>query len=991
MVRGNWQKRVEVAAARRQESKQRKDRSEVKRQWKQNVQNFQASLDRIFDAIIVQLADDSEANKTGIWKLHLWADTIPHSVDDVSGDSLQIDLDEAEDNDLFGVTCDIECKQRKTRSKSLGDIHSVPDDKLCIRSRSRSNSTTVAAVLPSQGGKKKHPRSCTNNKYDVSLNDKLSANILGSNVNSSSNAICKSYFYTGNCDRVRSARGSGRKSDCCCRLIHGCCGSSGIEQHICLFHVLSNAKQPGGLQELSHLHDAERCYVTSDASELAFGAMDMLYFMNVELDLQQCFEQKKKPSDVFSEVISRMQLYLASIVYISVNSVLVFDRHRNGLVYGSDDTFMLALYPIASSSFASRRPRGPSVEGEHQLTLDKKASHNFTIVNFIPGTILAHILLFLPDSAIGAVSCVCQSWYSEIQSNPAIWKHMLNCRHWPVPEPHDFSETSGNDSSYRDDFCRHYCVLRDIKALQNGVDAILDPRSSSMNKKEMTYQSFSPKSQSQPPDACISIQNWSSNRILVAYNRDCTLRLFETQGEMQCKEIICQKIDPYRNTKKRTCRLLSMDLDDECIACLGSVFGCPGNPAEAFVLLVMSREDFLLADDIDTPAVSVGYSDDMTKVAVIDVGEAVLHYMISLDDGDHRLLELVDFLGHGGTIGDVEISASPTIISCGRGRCMIEVKISIPSISDFDDEDNFRLIDRKLFLFSSSAGAIIWSGESSPPSYALPPRHADMTISCLRRPFAQGCSRSSCFFAVRSPSSLVVLLGEIDNSGAVHCSSFSTSRPLAELKNVNSTNGGWEALLDGQYHVPMIVTPTDIVTADLLVRVDAGSDRISDRRTVISFQRRHFSRSPFHYGFSNNDTGFTLLGDLEVIRMSLIRDIYVVLICRMYQQPPFSDNPFLDVVYVVVIVHIPSRREICRSQFRNSDQIVDETIAPCISGDSCDTIGLSLSWEGVVMTGSDVRKTISEHPSRASHRKKSSLKKSSVMKKDGFSRGQQRM
>jgi F-box-like len=974
MVRGNWQKRVEVATARRQESKQRQQKAEVQRQWKQHVLDCSASLDRLFDAVMLQKVEASETEKTRVWKWHLWTDTIPQFVEDGSDEMLD-HHEEGEDN----ATCDLESNPRKMRSKSLGDIHHASDDKYSIPSRSRSNSTTVSPGTP--GGKKKHPRSGTNNRKDFLFNDNRSFNAMEPNLHAAPTYMCQSYFFTGRCDLVRSSRGSGRKSDIGgCRWIHGCYGSNGMDQHLSIFHIASNTNLPDGLHELRRSRDAERSTVTSDSSELPFGAMEMLYCIDVEIDLQQCCEEKTKPSDVLSEVVSRRQLSLASIAYISLNSVLVFDRHRQGSVYRSDPALQGALYPV--------------IEGAHpRMIADATTADHGSMVHCLPGTILVHILLFLPDAAIGAVSCVCHSWYREIRSNPAIWKHMLQCRNWPVPEPHrcaGTSEASAADSSYRDDFCRHYLVVRDIRALQDGVDAILDPRASSMKPREMTFRSFSSNTPSQPPDACISIQTWSSNRILVAYNRDCTLRLLETQGERQCKEIICQKMDPYRHTKKRTCRLLSMDLDDEGIACLGSVIGCPGNPTEAFVLLVMSREEFLLADCNDSAA-GIGYSDDMTNVAVIDVGEAVLHYMISLDDGDHRLLELVDFLEQGGTIGDVEISASPTIVACGRGRFMIEVKISIPSFAEYAEEENWRLIDRKLFLFSSSAGAIVWSGESSPPSYALPPRHADMTISCLRRPMAQGSSRASCFFAVRSPASFAVLSGEIDKSGAVHCSSFSTSTPLAEIQNTNSMDGEWEVLVDGQYHVPMIVSPTDIVTADLLVRLEAGSDRIQDRRTILSFQRRDISGSSLNDGFSNTDTGFALPGDLEVVRMSLIRDIYVSLICRMYQQPPFSDNPIFDVVYVVVIVHIPSRREIFRSPFRNGDQTVDDTIAPCISGDSYNTIGLSLSWEGVVMTGSDIRKTISEHHLRTPNRKKCSSKKSSVKKKDGFSRGQPRM
>ena len=992
MVRGNWQKRVEFASARRQESKQRKQRTDIKRQWKQYVQNFQASLDSIFDAMMSHTMDESEKSKARVWKMHLWTDTIPQAEVDLR-DCSEEDLDE--DSDVLEATYDAASKQRRMRSKSMGDIHSVHEVRNGIQGRSRSNSTTVPSVALPQGGKKRHPRSGTNNKNDHLLSEKVSSIASETNISALSNYMCQSYFFTGNCDLCRTSHGSGRKFETGCRFIHGCCGSSGIEPQLSLSHVVSNSKQPGVLQELLRSGDAEREFVNSDLAggqDIVYGSMDMLYCIEFELDLPRCVNESTKPSDVFSEILSSMQLILASVVYVALDFVLVFDRYRNGLLYPSQHDLITALFPNLVS--LSRQPYRYSKDADAS-SLDKTKDSTFSVVSFIPGTILVHILLFLPDSSIGAVSCVCHSWHNEIQSNPAIWKHMLYCRNWLFSESLDYSTAAVDCSFYRDSFCRHYSVLRDITALQYGLDAILDTRSPFINSKDMTYKRFSSKCQFHTvPDACVSVKTWSSNRTLVAYNRDCTLRLFEAQGENQCKEIICQKIDPYRNTKKRTCRLLSMDLDEDCITCLGSVIGCPGNPTEAFVLLVMYREDFLMADISDT-AGRIGYSEDMSKVTVIDVGEAVLHYMISFDDGDHRLLELVDFLGHGGSIGDVEISASPTVVACGHGRFMIDVKISIPNFVEDADEDNFRLIDRKLFLFSSSAGAIVWSGESS-PAYELLPRHADMTLSCIRRPIASGSSKSSCFFAVRSPASFMVLVGEIDPSGAVNCSSFSSCTQLEALHEANSKNGGWDILADGQYHSPMIVTPTDIVTADLLVRLDEASDRIYERRTILSFRSRHISRNSVIDRGSNIDTGLALNGDLEVVRMSLIRDYYIALVCRTYQQPPFSGNPICDVIFIVVIVHVPSRTEIFRIPFQNGGQTVDDTIIPCISNDSFDTIGLSLSWRGVVMTGSDVRKMIaatSDQPWKASQRKKPISKKcsSTSRKKDGFSRGQQRM
>jgi hypothetical protein len=757
-----------------------------------------------------------------------------------------------------------------------------------------------------------------------------------------------------------------------------------VDKHLSLWHILSRSKPClESTKQLQKSHDSERQYVGSLSDSTPeqgslFGGMDILYYLELEIDFQLCHNEGTKPSEIFSEAISTMQLHDTSIVYIVVDKVLVFDRYRTGRIYGADHDLVAALlYPNVTSI----------ARDHHQHNESPFSMHH------IPGTILVHILFFLPDSAIGAVSCVCQSWNTEIRSNPAIWKHMLQCRNWPhptaaipvLPESNSDGMRLNYDIPCRDDFCQHYSILRDMNALRSGWDAILDPQNSVINSREMTYRQFSSRNHSSlPPGGCVSIHTWSPNCTLVAYDQDCTLRLFETQGEGVCKEVICQKIDPYKNTKKRTCQLLSMDLDEQCVACLGCVTGGPGNSTEAFILLVMSREDFLIGDTSNSAAAS-SYSEDMSKVTVIDVGEAIFYYLISLDKWDHQLFELIEFFGRGGAVGDVEILASRTIIACGYGRFMIEVKLSIPVEFEDSDNDSYHLLGRKLFLFSSSIGAIVWSCESNPSSNELLPRHHDMTLACLRRPITPGGSRCSSFFAVRAPVSFVVLAGEVDPSGTAHSMNLIASAPIKELQEAITMNDGWEILVDGQYHAPLIVTPTDVITADLLVRRDDESDRIFERKTMLSFYSRYHGCTCADDDKENSKSnGLCIPGDLEVIRMSLIRDHYVALVCRMYLYPPSSDRLFYDVMIVVVIVHVPSRMEICRTDLSsNRGQSCDDIVVPFLTNDCTETIGLSLSWKGIAMTGRDVRKTIESSMTECcrknrtgrSHRRKDHLNK----------------
>jgi F-box-like len=957
MVRGNWQKRVETTDARRMESKQRKQKSEEKRHYKQWVQAFQDSLDRNHD----RLHSEKE-----VLKIQLWTDTLP---------ALPADEHEYVEDDMSD---DIE--GRKKRSMSLGGNATEKGRK--AKARGRSNSTVDA---PSLAKKKVHPRS------KESLLEEPSVDLPPL-------WMCRSFFFTGNCDQLAS-RGGGRKSGGC-RYMH----SSDSKRDPTLWHVLSNSKrQADASRNLERAEKAEQKAAAELAAVISssghIGAMEMVFYMESSLDLK-C-DQDGPVSNQITELILSKNLHLASIVYIVLDEVLVFDRFRDGSIYSSDRDFLIAV--LGEHAVGSRRDSVGN-DGEASVVEAAAALRN------IPGTVLEHILTFLPDRAVADASRVCKAWHHEIGKNsPDLWKHMIDRRGWPHP-----SHNSLDHHEYREEFRKHYMVIRDMKAIQKGLYAILDPRKTAVPEREMAYQDFSTRKHAPSyPNCCVGLQEWSPNRLLVAYHHDCSLRLFETVakpgtcGEKLCREIICQRVDPYRNTKKRHCRIVSIGLDKECVASLCHVTGHSSIDAEAYVLVVISRDDFLLGESSGAADTAGGLSEDVSNLNVIDVGEAVLNYLLSSDVGDHRLLQLIDFLSQGGDVGEVEVLASQTLAACGYGRFMVEVSISIP-MEDEDGTKSLHLIDRKLFLFSATIGAIVWAGESNPLPQELRPRREEMSISYLLRPHFEGGTRAACFFAVGSATSPAILMGEIEPSGEIKSANLLNSSLMARNDIVDE---GWELFASG--HRPILVASTDVVAADVLVRRD--DEAVRERKSIISFYPR--------YPLSPDEPSYAVLivqGNLEVVRLACIRDHYVVLVCREFCSPmprtgdnedrilgaieghwfggndeardlPTEGNTseaIRSIKVTAVIVHIESRREIgriCLLDGQTADSLVPHMVV-----DGKETIGLGLSWEGVVMTGTDVRSsmmTMLDDAQTRSSKKKKKRAPTKGGKKDGFARG----
>lgn len=977
MVR-NWQARVEAADTRRKQAKQRKRQSEDKRQNRQWVHDLlHDKLDRHRERL--SLLQNC--------KIQIWTDAPPVEVNDrfVSGDG------DVEDDH----------GSRKERSKSFGD--GIVDEGR-KKGRDRSSSTVDAPL--SAGKKKAHPRSKEafhepSTATDTAVEDQP--------------PLCRSYFFTGHC--VNRGKKSGA-----CRYVHNSKGDD--QQTLCQALLCCNisnniSKQILERAEKAVLEASESAAVAavgaSATVERVDEAMEVVYYMETLLNLT---EDGENFSDQIIQWLSRKkQLLLSNVVYICFNAVLVFDRHQNGVLYASDRDFLVAVLG-SDAVVGSRRD------------LAGGGSADAVITSLLPGSVLEHILTFAPDEAIAAASQVCQAWRLDIcQHLPTLWMFMLDRRGWPHPvavpaianDDNDKDKMSQNRDKYRDQFCQHYTVIRDMKSLQKGLNAISGPRAAAVVETEMAYQDFSSRKHAPSyPNACVGLQEWSPNRLLVAYDMDCSLRLFEsvpkagsTTGEKVCRELICQKIDPHRKTRKRQCRILAMALDDICAACLCHVFGGVDGDA-SYELVVISRDDFLLGESSGAADTTGGSAEVVPNLKVYDIGKAAVEHLLSLEVGDDELLQ--SFFNFVSDSGDVDIRVSHTLAACASGRFMVGVEISNSTL--LDNVATILFARHKLVLFAAT-GAVVWMGDSYPQPGDNPALlNLCLSLPYLRRP-RRGGSRTSCSFAVGSAQYPEIMVGDVDAAGEISGFRLLPSSALLWSEHIER-NPGWDMSFSPGQRRPLLVSSTVVIAADVVIRREGSA--IVERKSIISFFPRCDSSADEP---SNEYTSFSLLGNLVALQMACIRDLHVVVICRQFNalgQPPIDwndgeeldavaghwfgenvaaaaphNNPQLPIetntteedevgeagIVVAIIVHIPSRREMGRIRLLDGEP---PPHCPHLVVDGNETIGLGHTWKGVVMTGGAFRSTPEEEEDDQCHssRKKKKRVPAKAAKKDTF-------
>lgn len=734
---------------------------------------------------------------------------------------------------------------------------------------------------------------------------------------------------------------------------------------------------------------AESCAETDDEREP--GGVDMVY--HVKVGINNTKSNDTPLSDQIVDALSQKNIKVGNIVYVVAGHTLVFDRYREGIVLANDADFVLAL---SRDSEVARRKTSIGSEG------DSSDDEGF---QFLPETVLEHILTFLPDNAVAISSQVCKQWYYEIgQNSPNLWLHLLERRKWPLPDLTVADSPKDCRTLYRDCFLRHFSVVRDVSAIQAGLGA-LDGTRRPNGSTEYAAHDFSVRSRAPTEDNhCVGVHVWAPNQVLAAYTHDCSLRLFQTlikadSNEVMCKEMVRHRIDPYRKTKRRKCQLLSMGLDDDCIGCLCLV-SSDSVQATAYILVVLSRDNFLLSDMSDN-----GDSSLDASLNVIDIGQAVLNYILSSTDDVELmsiLFELVEYLQHGGELGAIEVLVSNNISSCGYSRFFLEVAISIPFVVNDDDGDEptLRLLGRKLVLFSADVGAIVWVGESPAVNRNFIPRSESVHVSALRRG-----SRAHCTIGVTpqdSPGSISII--EIQSSGEV-----------VEIQSLECPHS-YRLTLEEHVWSPsqpfraMQVTPSHIVSANTFQRPINGVGGNVSYKAIVTF-------CPRLGAMDDSSWPKIQLDNMEVLQLSCIRDDYIILLCLKHVSfsetaaedanestllegqrllSPRTDDSILSqsggLETWAVIIHVPTFSEIGRHLLlaTSSHLHLGESAKLTLTQDSSGTIGVGFSWKGIVMTGGDTRRSgtnsigITGDNSNRMVKKKKKRKGSKSTKKDGF-------
>lgn len=1016
MARGNWQKRVELAETRRRENKLRKQKSGDKRAHKGWVHNLLNQFDQ-HEATI------RKHKQT----LHLWTDTIPSSSPPLWDLLWENQKNYNHDNNLTYY------KHRKPRSESIESEGSTG------RGKKGSSSGTFK--------KKVHPRSkefssllsssptsptpmyptMDNNSDDQDFDNLNDSDNYRDEVDDDDDGscilLCQRNFLYDKCCRTNNA-GKTLKGGGTCKYVHY---DSSSKHCLNLGTILKH-------QDPSILQNVDVALAAANDQSGKPGAMEMLYYSNLQISS----EASATLSEEITAQLARMQVPITSIVYAAVDHCLVFDRNQQGIL--AEAMLNITGDTNTKTSTMLKRPRQSWVENgnghSEQDDDDVDATH-------LPVAVLEHILTFLPDGSVASCRQTCRAWNREIgRHSPNLWLQLLARHSWPAPKSSSVScaitgSLANNDNEQdeqniqvqkrtddsRRTFEKHYVVLRNVKALASVVPSILAlpslSSSSSIEEKEVTYLSFGSRKYSpQKSDSCVALLEWAPNQVLAGYANECTLRLFQAVSfrgkEKHCKELVCQNVDPYKSTRKRTCTLDAVALDEDTIGCLCHV-SASNLDSSAFILVVLSRDDFLLGES-SAVAAKGGASMSEQELQVIDLGEAVLNYILSSDVADHRLLPLFDYLTvFGGYVGNVVISVSRrNIVACGYGRFMVEVSISIPNeFADIDDDENTTIqLDRKLVLFSTCAGAIVWMGDSypslgSPPAAAIP-----AALASTRRP-SRGGSRMQCTIvtgSILSPWWLTIC--NVDPSGMVN--------PPSVVEDSDALRGSLLTQQIGLDVYPsrcMVVSSSDIVTKNTVYQTDNNGRQRIIRSTLTFFplpfvENDDGTASESLWERSSGPAVLHLAGAVRIHDMVCHCEEYIIAICSeltsvVVENPGpedldgqwFVPNPSVSLTresLIMVVIHVPSRQEIGRIPFSCGAGQYDR-MGPRLTVQSGGTLSLALGGFGIAMTGTDVRglregtagfelwESADEKACKPKKKKPARGKKG--VKKDGFARG----
>jgi len=485
------------------------------------------------------------------------------------------------------------------------------------------------------------------------------------------------------------------------------------------------------------------------------------------------------------------------------------------------------------------------------------------------------------------------------------------------------------------------------------------------------------------------------------------LRLFETtrnsSGEsIVCRELVCQRVDPYRNTKRKTCTLEAMALDDKFIVSL-----CREDDTEleaiGNLMIVMTREAFLVGSKSEPAGGGhgggAGTAATEENYKVINVGETLLEFLMANPEtmDPNCLQQLLQFMDDGGELEEVEVSASRSLAPLGNGLFLFEVGIFYPDASVYGPI----FMERKMVIISAHSDAIVWVGDSVPDTLSssrfMVDKNDEVTISCY-----SDHAMSPCTVAFTAPKSSLIYVGKTGHNGSGSVMDISTI-DTSQFGGMESTPKELLGFSKSSNCRLVVNTRTDVVCADLWFKTNPP-DPYLDSRTVLSF---------YAYSDANEEWSRSTLmptGNLTPRHATTLDDNHLLVLCTQLSCLQVAETQgddtrtttdWLSVTrefdHVAIVIDIASRREIHRERWIQTPSFHSGLDGlRCVPSTGDGTMAVALGWKGIVMTGDDVRHAFTRMDgsqgdfgclSPRSSKKKKKSKTPGSSKKDGYVRG----
>lgn len=635
---------------------------------------------------------------------------------------------------------------------------------------------------------------------------------------------------------------------------------------------------------------------------------------------------------------------MSSIVYLTIYGVLIYDRYRGGLVVTKNqEQFLLYGRPIiditttAETCLQHDATYLDGAENVGLLRIQERLTHH----------ILDEILSFSDVMCTAILPQVCRYWRDEIGTrSPQLWNMLLDRHGWSVTSVSSNNNNGQGDEANesqlrknREAFVTHYKVVRDVKALTNAVKCIsggVNVGGNDTFQCESAFQSF--KSTNCAPvfeageGKCI-VKIWSgddvaSPRSIAVYPQDCTLRLFEVVRGLnnnltyiKCRQLVCLRAAPLSvSRKKDTCQVVSMDLDDEIVACLVEERLERKQSADLISpwITLLSREDVVCAGNeglLDAHCLRAHevYPLIMDHLLTGSTDNDIAHRDMQDALYEYRNSEIED-------LSNVLISVRPKLIACGRCHFIFSAFVHI------NESDDYSLCGHRLFLFSSRTGTIVKS------RHIYLGRNQEGPYLFGSRPFKNSCENTvvSTNILVSGPAMAIHFLSvEIQRNGK------------AEIIE--------KSMIENDDLAPWSTMKASLTSSTAVFSTESRGFGASLHIQNLSASYDGDDVKGAHSGHESIEIGGS---QVTVKNLVLIREHYVAIVINGGGHDEFDHlgghwfGPNDEAILSVLIIHIPSRKEIYRCPFPLAT----------ISLDSLgDTLAMNVANLGFVITGGNAR------------------------------------